>query len=345
MAYDYTFRGIGYREVYEGSPRLSYSPQGRKGFRKLACAWNDVDALAANIVGYSGVQGTRVIRQIPMEFFLGQEGELGEVNVSNLWATGVEVDRIGLDRAASGKVQGGAVDLGGGSTSIDDSAGVIRGGEAHLRVTFETLTYDVLEDDQIDTDPNTSSNYREQRRYTELGLDFGGEFLTLPGSYYKYVPSGDPVPIGLAKILPYADIVLTWKGVPRIPPCLMRGFIGGVNKYDFTIWTQNFPLEQTLTFKSEQLMLLSPVVTPYYDVGNQRTYDISYRMRLKTPGEQSGIGGTNGHNHFIRYNASGSGSQIQYLRVSADGTTDTTSYLNPVFPLVDFSYLFSLATP
>lgn len=129
-------------------------------------------------------------------------------------------------------------------------------------VHFETLTYDVFTDLQMEqlglVDANGNPDEATLARYVTKEVQPGMEYLTLPQGGFQFVNTGmKPVPGTAGKLVPNYDIALTWEMIPQScigtvlynpgltnPP--IDNCLGHVNKVGFP----PFPITTNVTISS-----------------------------------------------------------------------------------------------
>lgn len=209
--------------VRDGSPTFNVENDATTLTRQILVLWDSLNTAKKAFLGYSTVQGQGgaqqwVSRNVPDASALFSNGSGGPY----LYATKLSGQGYGMPPdAATDGIHDPATD-----------SPVYR--YAKLEVMYETLTYDVLSDDQmvdngwyfIDQNGNKQPDESTLARYVTFELHPGSEYLTLPQGGFRFVgptipgvdggpPAPSPVQGGPGKIVSNYDCSLTWHLVPR----------------------------------------------------------------------------------------------------------------------------------
>jgi hypothetical protein len=196
--------------VKDGSPSFSIENDGSTLTRHILVRWNQLDDAKDAFLGYPEIIGSDgasqyISRHTPdfAGIFLNLEGD------PYLFATKL-----------SGQGYGMPADAGDG---IHDDNDFPRYRYAKLEVTYETLTYDVLSDQEMRDAGFVDSAHNPDEatlaRYVSPEYNPAAEYLTLPTGGFKFVGpqvggAAAPVPGAPGKITPNYDLSLTWHLVP-----------------------------------------------------------------------------------------------------------------------------------
>jgi hypothetical protein len=189
---------------------------------------------------------------------------------------------------------------------------------ARVTVIYESLTYDVKEDNEIHQTDGAPDESRMERFVTRT-TEPTAEFITLPQGAYKWKGTTLPVVGSHGRIISALNLTYTWHQVPRIPPSVKTSkLIGCVNSAEF----DGYP--------AGTLLVTAVELTPYRMIGGLRVYDIKYRVSYKDPDHNQ-----RGHNYFYRYHDN----VVERLALTAGGADDGAT----VYAKTDYKYLFSLS--
>lgn len=232
---------------------------------------------------------------------------------------------------------------------------------AKMRVTYETLTYDVLDDADMVVNGYTVNGVPDEAtlaRYVTLRTHPSAEYLTLPQGSFKIVLSannlgpfalpavGPAVPGAPGRIVPGYDVSLTWHRIPR-------SCIGS------RLWNPNLarpPIDMAIgcvnsvTFAGcppGTLLCLPPDIRPIRSATLDRIADIEYRLKWFQVLGADGTplkdinGNTVGHNHLFLTTAQGVPA-AGYYEVSSDGQTnmDNKAVNKNIYNWCDLNALF-----
>jgi hypothetical protein len=211
--------GIAYTElVRDGSPTFSIENDGSTLRRTVLVLWDELDYAKDAFLGYPQVLGSGgmqqwIARNVPdaAYIFLNTSGN------PYLFATKLSGSGYGMPGDASEGIH-----------DPDTDFPVYR--YAKLEVSYETLTYDILSDEQMvvaglvyPTGDTGQPDEATLARYVTIEPNPGAEYLTLPQGGFSFVgptipgtpPTPAPVPGGPGKIVPNYDLSITWHLVPR----------------------------------------------------------------------------------------------------------------------------------
>jgi hypothetical protein len=309
------FRGITYTEHIPGSPQEVLENDRAQVTRVYDCAWADRQTFADKLLGYPSVKTATdnttkyISRVIPDAHpdFLNASGQPW------LFATRVtRIEGIGF-RGKNANV-----------VPVYDTA--------RLTVLYESLTYEVLSDQDLQSQGNT--NFPDEatlRRYVTKYPKAYTEFVTLrPGTLQWVDTTPAPMNVGFPFIVGAMMIDYVWHLVPKqnAPIAAIKAALGTVNKTTFDL---------DYNFKPETLLLMSHELKPVRSALGDRLYDIVYHCKYFEP-PQSGF--NTGHNFGLRRVGN---TEVRWNRASFDGTSDEETIFgrpNKPYQLTDFSLLF-----
>jgi hypothetical protein len=163
--------------------------------------------------------------------------------------------------------------------------------KARLTVKYESLTYDILEDNQVAADSFGNPDESALTRYVTPTWKPQADYLTLPTGTYYFVGLAGPVAVsrGIGKILVNYDVSLKWHLVPPacvgttlVNPALTTPSIdlalGKVNKAD------------CFGYKKGTLLLLAAEIERRRSPLGDRIYDITYRFKFFNPTGSGNVG-------------------------------------------------------
>jgi hypothetical protein len=258
-----------------GSPRFSFEQDGTSAERDIFIQYEDLDGAKKGFVGYPSILGDDdtpyLSREIP-DYLLNVYDLEGDpyVFATKMTAQGYgtpdDVEETGLHNP------------------LTDTPYYELG---KLQVTYETLTYDILSDQDmidlgyVDEQGNPDESYLV--RYVTKKVAPSAEYITLPvGGYYFYIPgfSGAAPPIsgGPGKIVCSYDFSLTWHQIPllAVPSALINpdtinpaidDCLGCVNAGEFA--------DQP----TASCLLVGALITPNRSVAGDRLYTVEYRFK------------------------------------------------------------------
>jgi hypothetical protein len=226
--------GILYTElVKDGSPTFSIENDGSTLTRAILVLWEELDYAKNAFLGYPQIVGEGgntlwLSRNVPDAATIFTNS----ANRPYLYATKVSGQGYGMPVGASAGIH-----------DEDTNFPIYR--YAKLEVTYETLTYDILSDEQMFEkgfiDGLDNPDESTLARYVTVETHPGVEYLTLPQGGFSFVGpvvSGKPAPVpgGPGKITPNYDLTLTWHLVPR----------EAVGSILYNPYLQNPPIDQCL---------------------------------------------------------------------------------------------------
>ncbi len=201
------------------------------------------------------------------------------------------------------------------SSTMDFAANYRMG---RLNLTFSTLPYDILPDDDASVIADG-----EWRRFTERNQRPASEGLSEQQGQWKFAEGavGDPIPGGKSRIVTTSMLIWTWKAVPN--DCIFdsSGFATNIEPIIGTINADSFAGRAAGT-----LLCMPPVYRPYTSPlrpGNlnasNRIWDVEFQLLYKDPSPR--VGATRGHNLApLPGDATG-----RWAHFTADGTGGTDS--------------------
>lgn len=320
------------------SPQEAFRPDGASATRTLDCDWNNREEFAWALLGYAEVKNidtssAYLSRHIPdwhPDFTIAGFGS-GDPYMYATQIRGIE----GIAWRAPYK-------------SPDDVALYEL---ARCTVQYESLQYDVLSDaDMIArgyVDSRGNPDESTLKRYVIKKSMPAVEYLSLPQGYLKYVQGpndtkGQPViGAGVGKIVPKADVVIQWIGVPEtaIP---YKAYNSDPSNPE-TVWAIDNTLGKINSkvfnkYPVGTLLLVAADPMPRRDPFGQRVFDIEYRMSYFPFG----------HNN-IYYKADNGAVPATdppiyaYNEVSTDGKTHLPTVDGThIYDAADFSKLFKI---
>src|SRR5579859_577545 len=207
-------------------------------------------------------------------------------------------------------IQGVGGPLDGQWKTPDPAGGIARYNKARCTVLYEYVTYEILNDDQVDKDPTDQVPYESTlERYVTIRPNPGALYLTLPQGQFKYVGGAQPntpVNFGPGQIVPDYDVSLTWHQVPKkaVPLTLINSTL--VNPaIDTSLGTVN--CKQFMGYAAGFVLFISCQISdPKRSSLGDRVYDVEFRFKIAK----------NAHNTLPGLQAAG---QWAWLEVSIDG--------------------------
>jgi len=339
-----------YSEIPEGSPVYTLANGTTRVDRTFRVDWDKRELFCRGVLGFPKIKNTKddpdaadnvaYITRFNPQAMPNFKDPTGSEN----WLYAVGVSRM----------------VGAGPRGVYDDSGVARYQYALVTVQYESLTYKVLEDDELIATaesagyPNVLPIADESTllRYVTRVTKPSAEYITLPrGIMYWFLPGASPMPkvdFANARLVPSQEITYTWHQVP-FQPAAATSHIGSVNLLPFR--------DSNKTYNPGTLLLLSAEMKPYRTAVGAFVNDVTYRMKYFEP--QPG----RGHNFFLRYNKSTS--SLSYVKLTsreandslaigtspeeldAPGTGPYTASQGPgastgVYPYKDFRELFLL---
>jgi hypothetical protein len=220
---------------------------------------------------------------------------------------------------------------------------------AKIEVVYETLTYDIVSDDDMVSMGLTFNNNPDEAtlaRYVTKEINPGAEYLTLPAGGFKFVTTGTPpVQGGPGKIVPNFDLALTWHLVPlkavgcsllnpqlEDPP--IDNCLGNVNSEDFPAVTAS----GNPGWPMGTLLMTGATIKPVRSTFGDRLYDLTYRFKFLKKGIQ-----------LLYYQGTQANlfHDAGYFEVTTTGTTNLVANNNDpgsgavnIYPWADFNQLF-----
>ncbi len=341
MADDSTFRSITFSGIGEvqfrenkGSPKESYNPSaGFKVTRSFQVPWADRWRFCQGMLGSTSRMATgafdsrnkpifQVRRKLPVAYpaYPLSSGKLYPVSVDSIEGVSPQ--------------------------DFDDNDVYVYE-RANITLSYESVTYNLLEDGEIDVFASllavNPSEATTQRFVTRI-YQPSAEALTLPHGSFKWVGEGSeqtniPVLGSHAIIISTAEVHYIWHAVPGRPSAL-KTHLGTVNNAIFD------------NFAAGTLLLLAAEYKPYREITGKRVADITYKMKhfsAIVPGSNE-TGQTKGqlynpergHNFFLQY-FSGSSTEPKYRQLTHNGisTSNITSPGIPVYRERNFDELFN----
>lgn len=302
---------VDYDEVPEGSPSYTLANGTSRVDRTFRVAWNKRELFCKGMIGFPRIANTApgtaenfayVSRVLP-QAFPGFRDPTG----SEEWLYATAISRL----------------VGVGPTGGYDAEGVADYRFAMITVQYESLTYKLLTDDELQAS-NATTDYPDESymlRFITRVTKPSAEYITLPrGVMYWYLPKepGGTMPkvdFANARIVPSMEVVYTWHQVPFVPPAV-RTHIGSVNSTDFGDRERNY--------RPGTLLLLAVELKPYRTAVGAFVHDITYRMKYFEP--EPG----RGHNFFLRYN--GVRETLAYTKLTSKQENDSLAISFPSIP-------------
>jgi hypothetical protein len=317
-----TYNGFTYLETYKSprSPSEAFGNNASQCDRTYLIRWDDRGTQLAtglgaalayqNILGYptlvpaAGGLGGYISRVLPMPNTEWTNGS----NKNFLFATSIPRSE------PLGKPDDGIIAQFAGVGNL--TMKVARYKYSLTTIRFETLTYDILDDAHLQTYtapgiPNPTPDESSLQRYVTKIVQPGGEYLALPYGSFKIVRTGTPpVPGQPGKIVPAADLFLTWHQVPIAAVGMLLYNPNLVNPaIDLSMGRIN-----ALTFAGcapGTLLCMTPKIVPIRSAFGDRIVDVEYHFKFFDPKPQ--LASIRGWNTI--YWAEDSG----YREVSVDG--------------------------
>ena len=309
-------------EALDKSPEFELADDGSRAVRTLFVPWDEIQGLAENFLGHPSVQrggGGKFIQRVTPHAvrtvnFLGK---------SYLYATRIQrVEPWGLDDAFT-------VDPFSGQRDTRTTDYEAKYGLAKVQIVYETLTYDVKEDNEItQTAGKPDESYLE--RYVTRIFQPSAEHLPLPTGLYEWTVaplgniSGSP-----GKLVPKYDVNVTWHHVPveAIGSVLLNPDAASF-PLDLAIGTVNNAV--FMGCAAGTLLLAAAELKPVRSAIGERIYDVVYRMSYFRET----------HQKILR--VTGTPKVVSYREITADGVTNlvTMAAGKSIYDWTDFRLLF-----
>lgn len=203
--------------------------------------------------------------------------------------------------------------------------------KATIPITFESLTYNLLDDEQI-IEPRD-----EIKRFVSVNKRSDAQLLSLPGSSLKYADSransrnGSAISGSPGVIVSSLDVQMCWHQIPEaaVPYSTIDATVGKVNNAAFDLQLIG------LNMAAETVLLLPPDTSKRYRMANGAwAVDVMYTFKVRR----------SGHNAFFDHLAgSPAGSAAGYYRASRSGTVHALGQGTAgdmLYDAADFSQLF-----
>ncbi len=367
--------GVTTTEHVPGSPQERFEPSGGSAVRILDVApWSLRQKAVRGLLGYSirsvdPVSGQPVIKRfIPMAHPDWQQplAPLGDTGGPYLWAQRCSLAGI--------KPEGPNLTL---DAAIYD--------RVRITTEYSTLPYNVLSDEsmtgagwtRLAGPGNFIVDEATLRRFVTRKSTPGADYTTIApgpqGSSYKYVtPGAPPVTVGIGRMLPNANVQITWYGIPE--DCVPSGYVnpnisigapgsieislGKVNSIQFPprgAGNAFFPPGAALItgWPIGTLLFMGADLKPFISPFGYRIYDITYTFKSYMPAVVTVqvLGGavqvTAGHNFVYTANTPANPPLVGTLtpgfyEVSTDGQSNLGLQIqgkNP-YDYTDFASLF-----
>ena len=321
----------------EGGPTFSFADDASRVERPIHIRYSDLRLAVANFIGYSYLDQTNdeipyIKRVVPHHFggMLNLDGE------DWLYCTAVQ------------RADGVSV------LSRDPVSGMPKGQLARLRLLYQSLTYNIVEDaDPLMTftpvheeQENPLAGYPDEatlaRYVTRKGVLFT-RTITIPQSFLRVeldpgdIPSiaatetenakGGVVMEGIGKQEGGIDLEYTHWLRPELPLNTIMEALGCINEF---LFDGRFPALTLLFTGAEWESKTTP--------NGQRVYNVKYKFKFLPKIDKTGT--PRGHNAFLRFIKRGSSpNHLDYRNLSTTGQLDDDG--NPTGERVYFRYDFS----
>lgn len=182
---------------------------------------------------------------------------------------------------------------------------------ANYQLTFRSLLYDILADDEID---------KEYQRYVLRDGGYRARNIKIPGGSYVFTGTTNPVGEVGVKVEGGIQLKMKWLSVPKIPWANIRKCGGKVN-------ANPWPSLDDDPNPAEAVLFESMDYVRRWTAAGQRVYDLTYSFLIKA--EEQGVGGTS-----LTWNMMFSPNDGEYKSVEHPTTH------KPLFETEDFDLLF-----
>lgn len=221
--------------------------------------------------------------------------------------------------------------------------------KAEITITYETKSYDLIEDAQMPQlfDEENSPDESNLDRFVTRVVQPAAEALTLPYNPYKYVTTPPRAILGSrAIIIPTMEVHYIWHQVPGRPSAL-ADMLGAVNSEDFhqRKTPTGVPIADDYHGPAGTYLLLGSDFKPYRLVDGTRVADITYKIKYFSAPDFSAdppvpFDPPRGHNFFIKFDPGG---DPEYVEVTSNGTSSTamSGAGQPVYRKMNFQDLFN----
>lgn len=272
------WRGIDFTE-YVGDSGPGASPQEEFGVDRgrttklYDIAWVDRSRAVREFLGFAEVKtlgaAKFISRTVPhhhADFLKVTDGK------PFLFATGCAFQGLGVNRA-----------LPEGESRMKSIRDTAQYQQARMRVQYETLTYDILTDEEMIAAGSVDSGGRPDestwKRYCTVLPRPKGRFLGLVGHNFVFDSDNQPIPQPPGRIVPQWDLRVTWHAVPErgVPSILVNptlqasGSIGAIDAFTGKVNRGTFN-----GFASGTLLCLVPEIVPHRSPRGERIYDVHF---------------------------------------------------------------------
>lgn len=316
------------------SPTFSFGVDQSSVVRSIQTPWSTWPQFMRRVIGYSAgvryvssggsIAGSWIQRQEPWAFTPLTRSTDGR---RYLWATNLDGVGVGVPGGVSASV-----------SQVDDF-GVAKYERARMKISFNTLSYDIYTDDEMRNAPGGSYaagsagqiiDESSLLRYVTPVFRPQGETITLQGQLFRKagLTSGGTftdgtteariIPEGLAKVLVSTNLMLTWHAIPMeaVPSRLFDRY-RATNSYPAAT---NYAIDSCLGcvnknpipltaggFDKSTLLLTACEMRPFVNVLGQRNVDITYMLKHfnptreldKSTGSSAATPAIIGHNHVL----------------------------------------------
>lgn len=296
------FRGMAFTEIVNNprSPMVSRANDRSKATRHILVSWSNVEAFAAEALGYSKLDVTSdgyqfISRVTPWVFpTVNKSARVRD----SMYCDQFDYEGYGLPTSSNANVQYDVVSQ--DNYSFEPQY-IARYEKAKCQVSFGTPTYEILSDTQLYTLDNTMDESKWRRFVTKI-VRPQGEFLSIAGTnngYYAsklYTQSTSPFPISttINKVLAACNYSVTWHQVPADAVPMQEYNPSTETKAGASNVNLNWAIDNCLGRVNDRefngihqwtLLLLAAEIKPLRDPYGNRVYDITYMFKSFEPDE------------------------------------------------------------
>ena len=280
------FEGIEYTEIWPGSPKEKWANDGVSVTRRFKVAWDSRHEFCKLLVGYPKLMGSGAnayVSRVTPDYYAIAGSE-----TDSCYCTSAEVEGHGTPDDDEGQE-----DVAFPVRTTTDEAGVCLYKIAVIQATYESLDYDILEDEDVN---NTEVNLD---RYVVEHEKPSVEYLTFVKGSWAFKTGTSPPPVvsfPIPKTQASKEITWIWKHVPMIPSSVDTA-PGTVNDATFA------------GYAAGTLLCLAADVKPIRSATGGRIYDIAWKVKYLSVG----------HNFFLRFFAGSPPADPVYTEVTSNG--------------------------